>query len=134
MGGTDKDDFEIEGVRVLTFAKKSPNYRDAYGHGTRRDDVGDQVQGRRGIRGDGDGSRMGRRRWSGTVQAVEVTVTSLDEPGEETFTQLQVQVGRSPEAVLEDEDGPKKPKWQWSRGSSADGPWTDIERSNDGIP
>ena len=30
-------------------------------------------------------------------------------------------------ASFSDDDGEGKSTWQWSRGSSADGPWTEIE-------
>ena len=60
---------------------------------------------------------------------VEVTVTNVDEAGSVTFTQAQPQDTVSLTADIEDDDGVKStpaPTWQWSRGPSATGPWTDI--------
>ena len=94
LGGTDKDDFEIEdGVAHLQ--EVAQLYEMATD--SRRDVMTWVIRARRdrSIQRDGDGSRM--RTETVGEQAVEVTVTNLDEPGEETFTQLQVQVGRSPD-------------------------------------
>ena len=60
--------------------------------------------------------------------ALEVTVTDKDEDGKVTLSQPQPQVGRSLTASLDDKDADvADERWQWSRGSSADGPWTDID-------
>ena len=63
---------------------------------------------------------------SGGEQDVVVTVTNKNEPGSVTFTQLQAQATRPLMAEYDDDDKPKDPTWQWSLGSSADGPWTEI--------
>ena len=121
LEGVDKDDFKIEGG-VLTF-KKSPNFESP----TDRDDSDDS-----GDQGKGDNVyKFTVVATSATTskQDVEVTVTNVDEAGSVTFTQPQPQDTVSLTAELDDDDGVKltpAPTWQWSRGPSATGPWTDI--------
>ena len=64
----------------------------------------------------------------GGVQAVEVTVTDLNEPGTVKFTgNQQPQVGENIAATLSDEDGQTvRLSWQWSKGPSMEGPWEDV--------
>ena len=64
---------------------------------------------------------------TGGTQAVEVTVTNVDEPGAPTLTKPQPQVGRGLEA-----EGPKDPdvpitdvRWQWARSMDKE-TWEDI--------
>ena len=116
--GEDAGDFEIDedasGNGVLTF-KKVPNYESPV------DDNKNNV-------------------YLVTVKAseaseleIEVTVTDKDEDGEVGFEgrgQFQPQVGRSLLATLTDQDADvQDEKWQWSRGPSADGPWTAIDKA-----
>ena len=59
---------------------------------------------------------------------VEITVTDKDEDGKVTLSQPQPQVGRSLTAELTDPDADvADERWQWSRGSSSNGPWTEID-------
>ena len=116
VDGVDKGAFEIDGG-VLTF--KDPPDFEGPADKDESDDVGDQ--------GKGDNVYKVTVIASGGSQAVEVTVTNVNEDGEVTFTQPQPQVDRGLEAKLKDEDGKNKPKWQWSRGPSMDGPWEAIE-------
>ena len=61
---------------------------------------------------------------------LEITVTDKDEDGKVSLTQPQPQVGRGLVASLSDQDADvEDEKWQWARGESADGPWTDIDRA-----
>ena len=47
-----------------------------------------------------------------------------------TLSKPQPQVGRDLTATLSDVDAPvQDEKWQWARGDSADGPWTDIDKA-----
>ena len=63
----------------------------------------------------------------GTLDLV-VTVTDVDEDGKPEFDKPQPQVGRG--LVASGPDDPDEPVtdvlWQWSRGSSAEGPWENI--------
>ena len=113
--GDDAGDFEIDedasGNGVLTF-KKSPNYESPV---------------------DANKNNV----YLVTVKAseasslkVEITVTDKDEPGKVKLSQPQPQVGRGLEAELSDPDADvADEKWQWARGSSSDGPWTDIDKA-----
>ena len=69
---------------------------------------------------------------NGGEHKVEVTLNDVDEPGKVTLNKPQPQIGRTLMASGEDAD-PDKPvddaKWQWSRGPSNDGPWTDIDKA-----
>ena len=61
---------------------------------------------------------------------LEITVVDVDEPGKVSLTQPQPQVGRDLGASLSDPDADvEDEKWQWARGSSSDGPWTDIDKA-----
>ena len=61
---------------------------------------------------------------------LEITVTDKDEDGKVSLTQPQPQVGRGLEASLSDPDADvADEQWQWARGETADGPWTDIDRA-----
>ena len=66
---------------------------------------------------------------AGGERAVEVTVTDLNEPGTVTFMgNQQPQVGETMMADLKDEDGSVvRQSWQWSKGSSMEGPWVDVK-------
>ena len=116
LEGVDKDDFEIEGG-VLTF-KNSPNFESP----TDRDEDGDTS----GDQGAGDNKYQITVVASGGKQAVEVEVMNINEPGSVSFNQLQAQETRDLVADYDDDDKPKDPTWQWARGESAEGPFTDI--------
>ena len=61
---------------------------------------------------------------------LEITVIDVDEDGKVSLTQPQPQVGRDLTASLTDVDAPvQDEKWQWARGETADGPWTDIDKA-----
>ena len=117
LKGVDADDFEIEGG-VLTF-KKKPNYEGA----TDRDEDPDTSV----AEGAKDNKYQITVVASGGEVDVVVTVVNIDEAGSVSFTQLQAQSTRTVVASYSDDDKPEKPSWQWSRGASADGPWTDID-------
>ena len=119
LGGVDVADFEIDGG-VLTF-KESPDFEKP----TDRDEVDDADE--VGDQGKGDNVYMVTVLASGGSQEVAVTVTDVDEPGKVTFDQPQPQVSRDLKASFSDEDGDEGPSWQWSRGASMEGPWTDID-------
>ena len=126
LKGVDADDFEIEGG-VLTF-KKKPNYEGA----TDRDEDPDTSV----AEGAKDNKYQITVVASGGEVDVVVTVVNINEDGSVNFTQLQAQATRSLAASYSDDDKPEKPSWQWSRGESADGPWTDIDgaTSSDRMP
>ena len=118
VSGVDGSLFEIPGG-VLSF-KDSPDFEGA------KD--GDEDIPAAGDQGKGDNKYQITVVANDGEQAVEVTVTDEDEPGKVTFDQPQPQATRSLEAI-----GPKDPdggvdeiSWQWSRGPTADGPWTEI--------
>ena len=119
LGGPDKADFEIDGG-VLTF-KESPNYEKP----SDRDEIPDSEA--TGDQGKGDNVYKVTVIASGGEQEVAVTVTDVDEDGEVTFDQPQPQATRDLKASFSDEDGKEDPTWQWSRGASKEGPWTDIQ-------
>ena len=114
LEGDDAGDFKISDAGVLTF-KDKPNYEGA------ADKDEDNVY-KVTVTATGE---------TKSTQAVEVTVTDVDEAGKVTLSQPQPQVGRTitaessgdPDTPVEDE------KWQWSRGPSMDGPWTDIAKA-----
>ena len=116
LGGVDADDFEIDGG-VLTF-EESPDFEKP----TDRDE--DTVAA--GAQGEGDNVYQVTVEASGGELEVSVTVTNLNELGKVTFDQPQPQATRDLTASFKDEDGDDSPAWQWSRGASVDGPWTDI--------
>ena len=114
LSGPDEGDFTIDGG-VLAF-KDSPNYEDPKSAST--------------------GTLADRNMYNVTVEAtggsedVTVTVTDVDEDGSASLSQYQPQVGRPLLASASDPDNPVSgTKWQWSRGESADGPWTDIDKA-----
>ena len=124
LGGVDAGTFEIdEDSGVLTF-KDSPSFEDKKDKDENDKDLGDQ--------GAGDNKYQIKVIASGGSPAVdgehdvEIEVTDVDEPGTVSFSNPQPQVTQSLTASFKDDDGKTKPTWQWSRGSSADGPWTDI--------
>ncbi len=117
VGGVDGGLFEVPGG-VLSF-KDSPDFEDKK-DGDESDDAGDQ--------GKGDNKYQIIVKANEGEQAVQVTVTDVDELGEVKFDQPQPQATRSLKA-----DGPNDPdggideiSWQWSRGPTAEGPWTEI--------
>ena len=58
---------------------------------------------------------------------VTVTVTNLDEAGTVELSTVQPQVGTALNATLSDLDGnPSLVSWQWARGDSATGPFTNV--------
>ncbi len=60
-------------------------------------------------------------------QAVEVTVTDVNEAGTVTLSQLQPQVRRPIIATgPDDPDGGRNVEWQWSRSPNGEDGWTDI--------
>ena len=117
LKGVDADDFEIEGG-VLTF-KKKPNYEGA----TDRDEDPDTSV----AEGAKDNKYQITVVASGGEQPVEVEVINLNEDGSVSFTQLQAQTTRDLMAKFSDDDGKDDPTWQWSRGASAEGPFTAID-------
>ena len=118
LEGVDKDIFTIDGG-VLAF-KKSPSFESA------KD--ADEDKAASGNQGKGDNVYKVTVVASGTKQAVEVTVTDVEEEGEVTFKQLKPQVSRTLTAEASDPDGGvTKQRWQWYRGENSDGPWTAIE-------
>ena len=64
-------------------------------------------------------------------QAVRVRVTNVDEEGEATLSTVQPQHEQEITATLTDPDGDiSEQTWQWVRGTSKSGPWTDITGEN----
>ena len=116
LEGVDADDFEIEGG-VLEF-KSPPNYESPT---DRDEDTTTSV-----LEGAGDRKYQITVVASGGKQPVEVEVINLNEDGKVTFTQLQAQATRDLMAKFTDDDGEDDPTWQWSRGDSAEGPFTAI--------
>lgn len=112
--GDDGDLFKISDDGELTF-KDSPSFE------TKKDSDDDNV-----YKVTVTASGMAK-----STHAIEVTVTDLDEDGKVTLSQPQPQVGRTvtasgpgdPDVPVDDE------KWQWARGASMDGPWTDIAKA-----
>ncbi len=118
MSGPDADLFEISDDGVLTF-EDPPDFEDAKDGDEDPDSSGDQ--------GAGDNVYMVTVEALGGSLDVAVTVTNVNEPGMVTFTQLQAQATRDLTAEYDDDDNAKDPTWQWSRGPSATGPWTEID-------
>ena len=116
LGGVDADDFEIDGG-VLTF-EEPPDFEKPSDRDEDTESAGDQ--------GKGDNVYMVTVEASGGELEVAVTVTNENEPGKVTFDQPQPQATRDLTASFSDEDGDDGPGWQWSRGASMEGPWTDI--------
>ena len=117
LSGVDEDAFEIDGG-VLTF-KESPDFEGAT-------DM-DEDTGSLGPQGEGDNVYQVTVEASDGTLDVAVTVTNVDEAGSVTFDQPQPQATRDLTADFDDEDGEDGPSWEWSRGPSDEGPWTDID-------
>ena len=120
LGGRDMGDFVItptgDGSSAELSFKKSPNYEspvsDAIGNLAAQNVYEVDVKA------------------TGGSKTVMVTVTDEDEDGKVTLTQYQPQVGRALSASVSDPDKPQSDeRWQWSRGPSADGPWTPIDKA-----
>ena len=112
LSGRDEGDFTIEGG-VLAF-KSPPNYESPVSDAT--------------------GTQAEKNVYNVTVEAtggtqkVVVTVTNVDEDGTASLDQYQPQTGRSLVASVSDPDSDEtNQEWQWASGSSADGPFTDID-------
>ena len=118
LSGPDADLFEISDEGVLTF-EDPPDFEDA------KD--GDEDDESSGDQGAGDNVYMVTVEALGGDLDVAVTVINVNEPGMVTFTQLQAQATRPLMAEYDDDDNPEDPTWQWSRGSSATGPWTELD-------
>ena len=119
LDGDDKGDFKISDDGVLEF-KSSPNF----------ESPADKNQNNVylvTVQATSDGQTA--------TEAVEVTVTDVDEAGKVTLNQPQPQVGRNLTASLTDVDAPvQDEKWQWARGASADGPFTEHRQGDVGVP
>jgi hypothetical protein len=117
LSGVDAEFFEISDDGVLTF-EDPPDFEDAKDK--------DEDEGSLGPQGEGDNVYQVTVEASGGTLDVAVTVTNVDEDGSVSFSQPQPQATRDLEASFSDEDGEDSPSWQWARGPSATGPWTDI--------
>ena len=63
---------------------------------------------------------------------VTITVNNVEEAGTVTLTLLQPQVGIAQTATLTDPDkNPSRVSWQWARGDSASGPFTNVSSGAD---
>ena len=63
---------------------------------------------------------------------VTITVNNLEEAGTVTLTLLQPQVGTAQTATLTDPDkNPSRVSWQWARGDSATGSFTNVSSGAD---
>ena len=114
LEGVDAGIFKISDEGVLTF-DKSPSFESAK---DANEDPDSSV-----ARGKGDNVYKVTVVASGTKQAVEVTVTDVEEEGEVTFDKPQPQITRGLIAEVGDPDGGvTKQKWQWSRCTSDDNP------------
>ena len=118
LSGPDAEFFEISDEGVLTF-EDPPDFETAKDNDEDDESSGDQ--------GAGDNVYMVTVETNGGTLDVAVTVTNVNEPGTVTFTQLQAQATRPLMAEYDDDDNPEDPTWQWSRGPSAEGPWTEID-------
>ena len=58
--------------------------------------------------------------------SVTVAVEDVQEPGSVTISPAQAIIHQELTATLEDEDERSVTNWQWARGDSASGPWSDI--------
>ena len=112
LSGRDEGDFTIDGG-VLAF-KSPPNYESPVSGAT--------------------GTQSEKNVYTVTVEAtggsedVTVTVTNVDEDGSASLNQYQPQVGRGLVASVSDPDSDEtNQEWQWARGPSASGPFTDID-------
>ena len=71
---------------------------------------------------------------SGVTASIPVTITvnNLEEQGTVKLTLLQPQVGTEQTATLDDPDGDtSRVSWQWARGDSASGPFTNVSSGAD---
>ena len=71
---------------------------------------------------------------SGATASIPVTITvnNLEEQGTVKLTLLQPQVGTEQTTTLEDPDGTlSRVSWQWARGDSASGPFTNVSSGAD---
>ena len=121
VGGTDGATyFDISSDGVLTF-KESPNYENAK---SAQADAAANTYSIDVTATDSDAD-------VGT-HAVVVMVTNVDEPATLTLSNRQPVDGVSIMATLTDEDGAvSNQDWQWARGSSRTGSFTDIEATTD---
>ena len=118
--GADAAFFDISQAGVLTF-KNSPNYENA------KNGLATEAANTYNINVTATDSDEG-----GTDYAVVVMVTNEDEPATLTLSNRQPVDGVSITATLTDEDGTtSSEEWQWARGSSRTGSFTDIETANE---
>ena len=124
--GADSAFFDISQAGVLTF-KESPNYENAK-NGQATEDANTYSINVTATDSD-DGS---------TDYPVVVMVTNEDEPATLTLSNRQPVDGVEITATLTDEDGTQanggdltSREWQWARGSSRTGSFTDIETADD---
>ena len=123
--GVDNADFEIgEDDGVLTF-KSPPNYEVP----TDRDEDGASA----GEQGAKDKMyQVSITANGGTPFVLTVEVTDEDEPGSVSLDKPQPQVGRALKAIeFDDPDGTNEKSVAWSSGPSTEGPWTDLEVTNE---
>ena len=114
LEGVDAGIFKISDEGVLTF-DKSPSFETAK---DANEDPASSI-----AVGKGDNVYKVTVVASGTKQAVEVTVTDVEEEGEVTFDKPQPQSTRGLIAEVGDPDGGvTKQEWQWSRCTSDDNP------------
>ena len=112
LSGRDAGDFTIDGG-VLSF-KSPPNYESP-------------VSGASGTQAEKNVYKVTVEATGGS-EDVTVTVTNEDEDGSASLDQYQPQVGRSLVASVSDPDSDEtNQEWQWARGDSASGPFTDID-------
>ena len=112
LEGVDMALFTISEAGVLSF-KDSPDFE------TPQDQNGDNVYEVTVAAYTSDGK---------VTQAVNVTVTDVDEDGTVTLSQLQPQIRTTISATGPDDPdtGQRNEQWQWSRSPNADGPWANI--------
>ena len=112
LSGRDAGDFTIDDG-VLAF-KSPPNYESP-------------VSGASGTQAEKNVYEVTVEATGGTRKVV-VTVTNVDEDGSASLNQYQPQVGRSLVASVSDPDSDEtEQEWQWARGETAEGPFTDID-------
>ena len=123
LSGVDKDIFKISDDGALTF-DKVPDFE------TPKDADESEDAGLQGFEDNVYKVTVQAAGGADTVvgtQKVEVTVTDKDEDGSVSFDKPQPQVGRGLVASFSDDDTPLSDvSWQWSRGPSMDGPWTEV--------
>ena len=119
--GADAAFFDISQAGVLTF-KNSPDYENAKGGQATEAANTYNIDVTATDSDEGD-----------TDHAVVVMVTNKDEPATLTLSNRQPVDGVSITATLTDEDGAvSNQDWQWARGSSRTGSFTDIEATTGG--